>query len=53
MATQLDGAASKWIERELQRAWWQHRASWTIWEAFTDAMARAFELATVMEEARQ
>ena len=53
VATQLDGAASTWIERELQRARRQHRAGWTIWEAFTDAMPRAFELATVVEEARQ
>ena len=26
---------------------------WTMWEAFTDAMARAFEPVTVVEEARQ
>ena len=53
MATRLDGAASTWIERELQRARRQHHATWTTWEAFTDAMARAFEPATVVEEARQ
>ena len=52
VATQLDGAASKWIERELQRAQWRHRAAWTTWEAFTDTMARAFEPAMVVEEAR-
>ena len=53
VATWLDGAASTWIERELQRARRQRRAAWTTWEAFTDAMARAFEPATVVEEARQ
>ena len=53
VATWLDGVASTWIERELQRARRQHRAVWTMWEAFTNAMARAFELATVVEEARQ
>ena len=53
VVTRLDGAASTWIERELQRAPQQHRATWTIWEAFTNAMARAFEPATVLEEARQ
>ena len=53
VAARLDGAASTWIERELQRARRQHRAAWTTWEAFTDAMARAFEPATVVEEARQ
>ena len=53
VATRLDGAASTWIERELQRARRQHRAVWTMWEAFTDAMARAFEPVTVVEEARQ
>ena len=26
---------------------------WTMWEAFTGAMARAFEPAMVVEEARQ
>ena len=30
---------------------WQHRVAWTIWEAFIDAMARVFELVTVVEEA--
>ena len=29
VATRLDGAASTWIERELQRARWQRRAVWT------------------------
>ena len=53
VTTQLDGAASTWIERELQRARQQHRAAWPTWEAFTEAMARAFELVTVVEEARQ
>ena len=53
VATRIDGAASTWIERELQRAQRQHCAAWTTWEAFTDAMARAFEPATVVEEARQ
>ena len=53
VATRLDGAKSMWIERELLRARRQHRAAWTTWEAFTDAMARAFEPATVVEEARQ
>ena len=53
VATRLDGAASTWIERELQRARRQRRAAWPTWEAFTDAMARAFEPATVVEEARQ
>ena len=53
VATRLDGAASTWIERELQRARQQHRAAWTTWDAFTDAMIRAFEPATVVEEARQ
>ena len=52
-ATWLDGAVSTWIERELQRARRQHRAAWPTWEAFTNAMARAFEPATVVEEARQ
>ena len=53
VATRLDGAASTWIERELQRARRQRRAAWTTWEAFTDAMVRAFEPAMVVEEARQ
>ena len=53
VATKLDGAASTWIERELQRTRRQHRATWTTWEAFTDAMARAFEPVTVVEEACQ
>ena len=53
VATRLDGATSTWIERELQRARRQHRATWTIWEAFTNAMGRAFEPAMVVEEARQ
>ena len=35
----------------MQRARRQHRVAWTTWEAFTDAIARAFELATVVEEA--
>ena len=52
VATRLNGAASTWIERELQRARQQRRAAWITWEAFTDAMARAFEPATVVEEAR-
>ena len=41
VATRLDGAASTWIERELQRARRQRRAAWTTWEAFTDAMAKS------------
>ena len=53
VATRIDGAVSTWIERELKRARWQHRAAWATWEAFTDAMARAFEPVTVVEEARQ
>ena len=53
VATWLDGAASMWIERELQRAQRQHCAAWTTWEAFTDAMAKAFEPMIVVEEARQ
>ena len=53
VATWLDGAAFTWIERELQRARRQHRAAWTTWEAFTNAIVRAFEPATVVEEARQ
>ena len=53
VVTRLDEATSMWIERELQRARQQHRATWTTWEAFTDAMARAFEPATVVEEAHQ
>ena len=53
VATWLDGAMSMWIERKLQRTRLQHRAAWTTWEAFTDAMARTLELATVVEEARQ
>ena len=29
------------------------RVVWTTWDAFTDAMSRTFELATVVEEVRQ
>ena len=53
VATQLDGVASMWIERELQRAWRQYRAAWTTWAAFTNAMTRAFEPAMVVEEVHQ
>ena len=53
VVTWLDGVASMWIEHKLRRARQEHRAMWTTWEAFTDAMARVVEPAMVVEEARQ
>ena len=53
VATRLDGAASSWMEKELQNARRQRRVAWAMWEGFTAAMTRAFEPATVVEEARQ
>ena len=53
VATRLEGAASSWMEKELQVARRQHRAAWVTWGEFTAAMTRAFEPATVVEEARQ
>ena len=52
VATRLDGAASSWMEKELQVAHRKHRVALTMWGEFTDAMTRAFEPATVVEEAR-
>ena len=53
VATRLEGAASSWMEKELQVARRQHRAAWATWGEFTAAMMRAFEPATVVEEAHQ